>query len=198
MAATAPRHAPRPRKQARIATESLKASNPAQAERAHPQGWGQGRLRGSHARPHLTLTQGEGRVWAWASLTSQPTKRLPTRKVTSSREPPAPARAGAGQRRRDTRGTVGDQQGQEGFPSPTQRPVGPKRWRPADIHRWRTTSVLPGHRPSLRHPPPATDRLAHRRAMARESGTLVDHAAGLAVWTHSQQHKASATLGCRV
>ena len=59
-AATAPRHAPRPCKQARIAAESLKASNPAQAERARPQGWGQGRLRGSHARPHLTLTQGEG------------------------------------------------------------------------------------------------------------------------------------------
>ena len=49
-------------------------------------------------------------------LTGQATKRLPKSKVTSSREPPAPARACAGQRRRDTRGggTVGDQQGQEG------------------------------------------------------------------------------------
>ena len=88
-------------------------------------------------------------------LTSQPTKRFPTSKVTSRPEPPAPARAGAGQRRRDTRGTVGDQQGQEGFPSPTQRPVGPKRWRPADIHRWRTTSVHPGHRSLLPAAPTA-------------------------------------------
>ena len=70
-------------------------------------------------------------------LTGRPTKRLPKRKVTSSREPPAPAQAGAGQRRRETRGggAVGDQQGQGGASRRLRRLAGalqyPQCLRPA-------------------------------------------------------------------
>jgi hypothetical protein len=75
---------------------------------------GAGEIAGLARAASLILTQVGGGGGRGRCSPNQPTKRLPKRKVTSSHESPVPARAGAGQRRRDTRGTVGDQQGQEG------------------------------------------------------------------------------------
>jgi len=149
------------------------------------------------------FTQGVRREHEKSAAPIDRGREMPTRKMASAPEASAPARACTARGRGAGAPARGAAERREG--SAHSAPLRSVAICRVEVGLPTFRSNRPGRSEPPQHAPllPAvpTTRLgpsARRRAMAQESGTLVDHACRPVVWTHSLPSMASATLGYRV
>ena len=149
------------------------------------------------------FTQGVRREHEKSAAPIDRGREMPTRKMASAPEASAPARAYTARGRGAGAPARGAAERREG--SAHSAPLRSVAICRVEVGLPTFRSNRPGRSEPPQHAPllPAvpTTRLgpsARRRAMAQESGTLVDHACRPVVWTHSLPSMASATLGYRV